>query len=1172
MIAAVIIGILSIVVPGFFLALALLKRTGMHMLEIFLIGIFFGVLFPPTMVWLESYLMNYIHIFSFSAGLYNADVIVLTIIGLVLSYWQGALTWDILPSFMRFGRSPSTYTRAKVVTSGSISADYRQRIAELRGKISRLNIDMKIVREHEQEELDLHKKHEEEIHILNQRGAGTEETESVKKHHENQEHRLFEDHEREEQMLLSHEDSTQQAHGQGQRQWTTIAAIILTLLAILDTAIAGFNVYTLVTFGVLITIIPIFGFFANKDRRNIVWVVLLLLMLVAFGSRIANIAFSPHFFEFDPYFDMISTQEILTYGYQLFTNHAAWPVLVNGTVQRIQPVVPYLEAYWYQLATPVSGTAINTSLLSIVSSIYPPLLAALLVFVVFMFVYHIYGDIPALIAGGLAVAMPTLITTYIAGEQLLEPWGITALFFFFAAYLLAVRNPNEKRYAILAGIAFVSNFLGAHYYTVTSGILAVYILLQSVINSIRNKNDISFYKMNAIVLIVIIIGYIAYAPYNAVYGGGVPSFLGIPTIVAFPLVALIFGFIVSLLTDTLDHKSIPRSLAGIATKTSSWFNANTSISIALSLIGLLLIVIGLFLLPVIILPGLLILSIFGVFSIIIGVVRGGWLGIERHKKTYARFAVIIVLGLLLIVSLLFTPLGNSVRKYLNLSIRFTTPSSPLFMTVQEYAPTGLSYNFGSSGFFGIIAADLGGFPVVLWLVLIVYAAIEAYNIVVKDSKSSIFSMTILAILAAAGMSEVKYLPHFGVVYIIAFAAVFAEIVAFIVKNKSAIEWRYVLYIFYAIIVVVESFSIIQVLSAAAAFSGVQENSAAYNTACNSMATGNYTNVVGATMFCNQVPAAWIAATTWMSQNIGPLGPRVLAWWDYGDWINWFGNTNAVIRGDNAVAELDYDTAARFVLGINSSFGPSALAQFMNQNTLQSQYVLFDYQLVPKWSALDFLACVDQNQTSQAFAESQGTKYGVNFVTGTSQCEISHDPVYISIPENPSISDYCSFSNSSIVAVHVLMTTGETVPQLLNQTYCVATSAPNNGTALKVYYANGTKANILVGLNSEFYNGAVQFTQNGPTYLQFMAVYLPNGPNDTIKNAPTYFYNSNYYRGFFLGDLSNQFTLAYPGPFNGINYINFTDPVVIFKLNNYTASLPTHTPKPSWVVNNYTLPG
>ena len=89
----------------------------------------------------------------------------------------------------------------------------------------------------------------------------------------------------------------------------------------------------------------------------------------------------------------------------------------------------------------------------------------------------------------------------------------------------------------------------------------------------------------------------------------------------------------------------------------------------------------------------------------------------------------------------------------------------------------------------------------------------------------------------------------------------------------------------------------------------------------------------------------------------------------------------------------------------------------------------------------------------------------------------------------------------------------------------------------------------------------------------MLVYAPNGPNDTITDAPSEFYNSTYYKGFFLGNLGPGYRLAYPSNFTGINYIKGgTHQVMIFELDNFTGTLPTVVPKPSWIKNNYTMPG
>ncbi len=1081
MIAALIIGFLSILVPGFFLALALLRKTKLSIFEITVIGFIFGLIFPPAMVWGEAYLIPYIHAFSFSAALYNANVILLTIIGIILCIWQGSLTKDDL--------SLKFLSNIKNNSPISLRTNNDQKLVELRQKISSLNLDLTIVRMHEREERDLESKQHEEISMLKNKGSGSEEMEIVKESHKEQLRRLLKEHEREESQLLANTDSKVSNSSNGS------------------------------------------SFF---NSNMLMWTILLLIMLATFATRIANIGVAPKFFEFDPYFDMVSAQYILTYGYQPLYEHAAWPTLVNGTVHRIQPIVPYLEAYWYQLATN-NTQHLSTTLLSNVSSFYPPIVAALLVFVIFMFIYHEFGKVPALFVAGLTFLMPTLISTFIAGEQLLEPWGIFTLFFFFAAYLLAVKNPKEKRFAILAGIAFASTFLGAHYYTVDAGILAFYIVAQGFIDVFKKNINLDFYKMNGLVILVIAIFYIIYAPYGASLTNRIPSLLGIPTIVAFPLFALILVAIFDYLPKLAKERKYIKDLS---------------------------------------------------------------------RMTYLLWFILILIVVTL--AIVFTPLGKPVMDYVQLSQKFTTPSSPLFMTVQEYAPTGLGFNFGNNGF-GPIGASVLGSPIFLLFMLVVFIVIELYLLFFRDSKTAMLSIAIVAVLAVAGMSEVKYLPHFGVAYILAIGIILGAISMYLSeRNKNNESFmmliyiieslflifalasilasisliigsvisvvlgavisyllikyyannavKYMLYLILIIVLIAESNSVLQIISAS-------------GSTCSQIFSSN--NVMGANLFCNTVPQAWLSAMSWASANVGPNGPRILSWWDYGDWINWFGNSNAVIRGDNSVAAFDYQVAANYVLSPNDSYGPSKLAALM-QST-QTGYALFDDQLVPKWGALDFLGCVFANETSQAYAVSQGKKYNVNFLTGTSQCEVSHDPIEVNIPLNPSVSDYCNFKNSSIQAVQVLMTVGQSVPQALNVSYCVQTTGSANG-VLRLYTVNGTPTNILVDLNnSDLTNGYVNYGSAG-TFLSAMAIYLPNGPNDTVTNAPSLFYSSNYYRAFFLGHLPG-YTLVYPvGGFTGINLINSTNDVVIYKLNNYTGGSPKQIAKPSYVSNNFSVPG
>ncbi len=1041
---AVIIGLISIILPGFFLAFALLKKTQLHIFEIGVIGFIFGLIFPPTLIWLEAYLIPFSHVFAYSQTLYNADVIILTIIGIVLCIQQGVFKISMperskerTAEIKQEERDISAVER-EIKHEMQGNSREKEKLMQLRVRLAELKTDSRLVREHEEEEEKLRRHNASELQMVKEPDM----KERVLQSHRDAEERMYADHEMKERTLLSRE-----------------------------------------------------GVKVGTGSANWVWAVLLLLMLITFLTRMQSIGIAPKFFEFDPYYDMISTQYILTYGQQLLYDHAAWPTLTNGTIHRIEPLVPYLEAYWYNIDNG-STQILNTTTLSDVSSYYPALAAALLVFVVFMMIYHDYGKMPALLAAALAAGMPTLISTFIAGEQLLEPWGIFTMFFFVAAYMLAVKNPKEKRYAVLAAIAFISTFLGAHYYTVTAGILTIYIGLQGIVQLLRREEMKDFIYMNAIVIGIIAIFYIIYSPYGGALADRIPTLVGIPVIVSFPLAALIFVIALEYIPKILEQRKI-------------------------------------------------------IFKKI---------GTAEYIETLAALIVIV---LLLIV---FTPLGKPVKSYITLSEHFTTASIPLFATVQEYAPTGFNYNFGNGGF-GLIGQSVGGIAIIVWGVLAAFVVISLFAIYYRSSKSNMLYIATIIPLAVAGMIEVKYLPHFGVGYILALAIIIGELLLLIQhdydpsgkkkteqgKHKTAL---YVITGFAIFLVLIELVPSLASLASAAA-----------NNNCTTLANSN--NILGYNLYCNTIPQYWLTATAWMSANIGPNAPRVLAWWDYGDWINWFGNSNAVIRGDNAVAQTDYNTAAQFVLSKSDGITSQTLITFME--SAQAKYVLFDDQIQQKWQALDFLACIDVNQTTLSYAQQQGQAQNPPqpYALGTSNCEVTHDPVFALIPLSTSnINNYCSINgaSSNFTAIKAIFIYGQ---QVVNNTYCVPTSIYTTTSPVQLYNQNGTKLNAIIVPNSQFYYGTLSIS--GSPYADFLVLYLPNGPNNTITDAPTLFYNSNYYQGFMFGKLPG-FTRVYPSNFTGINYVNSTNPIVIFSINNYTGGNPYVVPKPSWINNNYTMPG
>ena len=1126
-IATSLIAFLSMFVPGVLLAMALLyKRTDFHLFEIVVIGFIFGLIAPASLTWIESFLIPYSPVFAFSLGLFEINALVLTIAGFLLCVQQGVFKGLSIGSI---GMSRSAEIKAEQSQISVMEKDARKRLEEIRSKLSYFSSARELIARHKSEEDELRRRHNEEQRLVSK----LESTDRAKldELHTQEETKLIEQHEKEERILLNR------------------------LNAPKTDAKEGFNL-----------------------RSSWPWIILIVLMLLAFGTRLFGIGLSPKFFEFDPYFDMMAAQSILVYGQQFYTSYSAWPVEMSGSVMRVQPLIPYLEAYWYSLANkfgPNNNETFNTNLMSYVGSVYPPITAALLVFSIFVLLYHEYGKFIGLIGAALTACMPVLFTTFVAGEQLLEPWGIFTLFFFFAAYIFAIRNPKSTRLAILAGIAFASTFLGAHYYTVDAGVLAAYIVLQGLVSVLRGTTTRDFYKMNITVILVIAVFLAAYTSYKSTLSGKIPGVLGLPITIALPILAL-------LLIAVIEY-------------------------------------------------GPKLLKRYNIFF---------------HRLDWKEYIMWIVVVAILGTAVAFlSPLRASLIGYIAISAHYTTPSIPLFMTVQEYIPTGILYNFAGAGF-GLLGAGVSftnssgtttTIPVLVLIISTIALILIVISIIYRKSTVGILYFAIAFPLMFAGFSEVKYLPHFGIVLIMLFCIMIGEFLLIVDNNLSLKQYGrnlagsdmkrptyqnafekhtnlvyailsmaiffispilaiifllsmilfkktkgsnaymygllflFIIISFGAIVVnhsvmLGESGTIIQSFSAALTYTTNPSN------ACNIISAQG--NSVGADIFCNLIPAYWLNAMAYINQNIGPYNARVLAWWDYGDWINWFGNSHAVLRGDNSAPLEDYATAASYVLGPASGYGPSTLANFMNTN--QTEYVLFDQDLIGKWQAVDFLACVHVNETSRAFAiaAGQAESPAQPYALGTSQCEIQHDPEFVLVPLaaliptnqtlQQSISFYCPASNSTAPLINSYLVQGE---GLANETVCVK-SVPNANGVLQIYNQSGGEMNAVI--QSSFYEGVI--TISGIPFVEYLMLYLPNGPNDTITNAPTQFYSSNYYKGFILGDLPG-FHEVYPSnSIGGINYVNGTYPIRIYALNNFTGQLPPVTPKPSWVRNNFTYPG
>jgi len=497
--------------------------------------------------------------------------------------------------------------------------------------------------------------------------------------------------------------------------------------------------------------------------------------------------------------------------------------------------------------------------------------------------------------------------------------------------------------------------------------------------------------------------------------------------------------------------------------------------------------------------------------------------INLGKYTY--FGIVILISSILI---LISPLGKYLLGYVFFTASFARPKIPLYMTVAEYAWSGFSFNFGSV--FGLI-----GFRTPYNFFVVSILAISFISIIVRSlqkREALLIILPVIVSMAYMGFSEQKYLLHFAPAYAIVFSIVVGEIFYLISKflEASGIKKENKDYFTYGFLFVLAfSQGIIPIVDTLVMsyyiLSQQQPN-------CNSIQR----YIITYNNFCMTIPAYWQNSMEWIENNSGPNGPRILSWWDYGHWINWFGNSNAVLRNDNAFPEMDYNIAALFIMTSKDGFGAKALEEYMNK--VQAKYVLLDQDLIFKWGALNFLGCVFANKTNMSFAFEQGEKQGIPYAIGTSKCEEEHSPVYVLIPLNiTSTSQLCSENSIKVYATN-------------SQTFCFKPSQYqyNESSIGEFYTTTGEKIKAIAppALCVPQKSGELYY------YQCLLLYYSLDSP------GATKYYNSTFYRLFFMSNLSG-FKQVFPNNaevYDFGNGLSFA-PVRIFELINYTGGNVTH---------------
>ncbi len=898
------------------------------------------------------------------------------------------------------------------------------------------------------------------------------------------------------------------------------------------------------------------------------WIPLVLVLLVSLAFWVRFQSYTPIYQELDPYYYLYGTEEIMVHGIMPLRDDTAWyPLDVSS--HRVAPDKMYMEAQWYALYT--AGGSFEKYLLSAVASIYPAVAAAFLAFAAYLLVSQEYGRKLGLVAAGIMAFLPITILKMAAGVSEIQPFGLFVLFMFFATYLMAMRKKTIEL-AVLAGLFYSAVILGSVVGIVANMVLFAFIAIYAVLLFLKGEKLMDFIKTNAVLLAFVIFSSWLMGLYNSgsLFSGIISS--GVLLIAG----AIVFALVLEQLSRLKDKEMKMFAVAGIAIIVlfSLLF---TPIGDKFRDYGRTAVGTAAFLEPLdrtIAEQGAAGTSFEGELGFIgarlscekdalgedayISCMKAKYTGLQAQGAAVPDSDTDFIGG----IFKPFTMLGNLLLGALDVAL------GGIFKLDLK---TSIKENSLAMFFFiGAILAAIAG--------------IARMFFVKHERKDAALPMAFLLLaliilpISYVGFNKIKYTVFLGLA--IAFASVFflAEIEkvleAAFAKRKAEDEFK--VYVLSAIIllgfslVFLEAFAsggwggnialnsvqtrfqdnpvavqpkfaaLCSELRAQGAYDaticGVGDDAANYSSAslenqfntqlCYLSIIDDYKNVtdaerMGVSYRCSKLASYWLDSMEWISENTNE-SDRITSWWDYGHWINYFGQRKTVLRNEHASHEMIGEVAHAYIGGT-----PEELKASMKK--FDSKYVIFDGELIMsgngfggKYGALNYLGCAWDNQTN------------VSYSPGTSQCEWDHMFETIYVPnmnkEECTISEAQNIKGFIAYAVE-RTTSGGKVSTILKPRYCIGTAKLIDGRDISpaTYYLDRTTPDGDLVLNKAILQLQEQYTDMNLYSAFYTKDQIWQGGNSTVlsgwEDRKGKFYDSMLYQGFFLKQVPG-FTLAY----------------------------------------------
>ena len=908
----------------------------------------------------------------------------------------------------------------------------------------------------------------------------------------------------------------------------------------------------------------------DLSRDSIISILLVALLFLTYFLRMTS--YSPIFQELDPYYYTFAATQLLTVGENPFDDKTAWYPLVTVS-HREFPLLGNFESIWYSFYT--SGGAYDPYILSLVAGQYPPIAAAFAVFFVYLLISTFYKREWGLIAAATLSFIPIFIYKFSAGEMESQPFAFFSISFFLFSYLFAMKTKDLK-FLLLAAFSYSLVALGSASQIVVFSSLLIFMGLHSIFLVFkRDKNELLAFIRNNLIFVVAGPIFIVTILYKFVR----LAQLDLTTNILL-LLPLAFAYLLLLIKEKVkDIEMIFYYFSGFI------------------VLGLLLFVFT----PVGDVVKSVAFSGIGAGQVDNPLERtiaeqgdagssfAGELGFIAYNPDQVAF-------IFLRDSKHW--LWSIVKTFADvLYLLFTWVINVTFAIATELINTA----FGSSLNY---VEKVPSFIMLILFFSVVSFMLSFRQLMKGEENFSIFFVIVIVLPTIIGLLKTKYSIYAGFLVIIGFGFVLGELFNFLsnyFKSENNQKILYYIFLVIGLLIFIGQFS----SSSAGPILGstftqrFQDNPLAtqqeFHELCSDLqslgtrddlicaAAQNPTELASLNINyqysamlcmlslssdplklyqlrfdlrspeipdsdkalfqhkCNTLAPYWVDSMDWISKNT-PEGARIISWWDYGHWINYFGHRNAVVRNEHASTLMIGEVANAYIDGT-----PEDLKKLMN--SYDSEYALFDSELIGgpdffgnKYGALNYLSCARNNETS------------VQIEPGNSICESEHTWETIYLPQQPVDGDICVISETDQKYGILAYTFSYSVNNNrlfingVQPIYCVGDlTLSDNRTVSVTYKLNEKDENGNLKLNKAtigrplLVSNALDYESNIviiPTHSRDEQMYssilrytneeiwLENG---TVKSGyedrTKEFYSSNLYRAYILEDLPG-FELVY----------------------------------------------